>query len=119
MTTLGVHPGDKALLSLDIITSVLLAMDILSPIYTCHPTTIIALLSATIPTTPITVGPLYEVIDIGYTVEHICTPSDKPYTLRRPTTAFAAIVTSTVCKAFLTTISPALMVSVIAPVPTP
>lgn len=61
MTTLGVHPGDKALLPLEIITPVVLAIDIFSPCYTCHTTTIMTFLSATISTTPIAVGPLYDV----------------------------------------------------------
>lgn len=64
MTTLGVHPGDKTLLSLDMITSVLLAMDIFSPKYTCHTTTIITFLTPTMSATPMAVGSLYEVMVI-------------------------------------------------------
>lgn len=64
VTTLGVHPGDKTLLPLDIMAPVVLAMDMFSPMYTWHTSHMIAFLTTAISTAPSTVGPLREIVDV-------------------------------------------------------
>lgn len=57
VATLGLHPGDKSLLSLDIINSVLVLVGVESPVYTWYTSRIMALSPVTVSASPVTSGP--------------------------------------------------------------
>lgn len=60
VTTLGVHPGDKSLLTSDIIASVLSTVGVDSPLYTCHTSHIITLSTSSLSASHSTTGSRHD-----------------------------------------------------------